>query len=73
MPQQVIQRVKSSGYVIQLIAFRWDTACIHSSPDTLFLVWVWFVRLRRKIIHIGGAEYKCVLMHAAAKGVWGQA
>ena len=22
-----------SGYVIQLIAFRWDTACIHSSPD----------------------------------------
>jgi len=22
-----------SGYVIQLIAFRWDKACIHSSPD----------------------------------------
>ena len=24
-----------SGYVIQLIAFRWDTACIRSSPDPL--------------------------------------
>ena len=23
------------GYVIQLIAFRWDTACIRSSPDPL--------------------------------------
>ena len=22
-----------SGYIIKLIAFRWDTACIHSSPD----------------------------------------
>ena len=22
-----------SGYVIQLVAFRWDTACIRSSPD----------------------------------------
>ena len=22
-----------SGYVIQLIAFQWNTACIHSSPD----------------------------------------
>ena len=22
-----------SGYVIQLIAFRWDKACIRSSPD----------------------------------------
>ena len=36
-----------SGYVIQLIAFRWDTACIRSSPDPslLFRKWVGPARL----------------------------
>ena len=36
-----------SGYVIQLIAFRWDTACIHSSPDPSLLLrkWVGLARL----------------------------
>ena len=37
-----------SGYVIQLIAFRWDTACIRSSPDPSLLLrkWVRLARLR---------------------------
>ena len=30
-----------SGYVIQLIAFRWDTACIRSSPDPSLLLRKW--------------------------------
>ena len=36
-----------SGYVIQLIAFRWDTTCIRSSPDPSLLLrkWVWLARL----------------------------
>ena len=38
-----------SGYVIQLTAFRWDTACIRSSPDPSLLLrkWVWLARLVR--------------------------
>ena len=41
-----VQYLKS-GYVIQLIAFRWDTACIRSSPDPSLLLrkWVWLARL----------------------------
>ena len=34
------------AYVIQLIAFQWDKACIHSSPDPSFFLWKW-VRLMR--------------------------
>ena len=35
-----------SGYIIQLIVFQWDTACIHSSPDPSLLSRKW-VRLTR--------------------------
>ena len=47
--QQVIQ-VKS-GYAIQLIAFRWDTACIHRPPDPSLLLrkWVGLARLHQNI------------------------
>ena len=36
-----------SGYVILLIAFQWDIACTHSSPDPSLLLqkWVRHVRL----------------------------
>ena len=42
-PQQVNSRVHYfiSGYVIQLIAFQWDMACIHSSPDPSLLLRKW--------------------------------
>ena len=45
-----------SGYVIQLIAFRWDTACIRSSPDPSLLLrkWVWLARLTSKLGERGG-------------------
>ena len=44
-----------SGYVIQLIAFRWDTACIRSSPDPSLLLrkWVGPARLSRELEHVG--------------------
>ena len=40
-----------SGYIIQLIAFRWDTACIHRSPDpsSLLQKWVGLARLHKNI------------------------
>ena len=30
-----------SGYIIQLIAFQWDMACIRSSPDSSLLLRKW--------------------------------
>ena len=42
-PQQVNSRVHYliSGYVIQLIAFQWDMACICTLPDPFLLLWKW--------------------------------
>ena len=40
-----------SGYIIQLIAFQRDTACIRSSPDPSLLLqeWVGFARLGMRL------------------------
>ena len=40
-----------SGYVIQLIAFRWDMACTRSSPDPSLLLRKW-VGLARLVTHL---------------------
>ena len=48
-----------SGYVIQLIAFRWNTACIHSSPDPSLLFWKW-VGLARLLYVYDCLVYMCV-------------
>ena len=50
-----------SGHVIQLIAFRWDTACIRSSPDPSLLLQkcVWLARLDKCVVS-GYTVYKCV-------------
>ena len=47
-----------SGYVIQLIAFRWDKACIHSSPFPLLRKWVWLARLTSYM------SYSCLLCYS---------
>ena len=58
-----------SGYVIQLIAFRWDTACIRSSPDPSLLLRKWVGPARLVQLHDKSAIfYSAENAHAYESG-----